>query len=314
MKSILTAVLCTSLCACGAGADQASVKESPSYSSWAMPSISTAHIRTEPRHGSEMSSQALMGTPLKLTAKTDNGWCRIETPEGYTGYINGNTLAELDGAGFDEWRKAPRVIVTSVNEVKAYSDTSDFTVMSDLVPGCIIAGRKEPGDGFVAVALPDRRTGFVEARHLTDLDEWADSRPSAEAIIDLAMNQTGAPYLWGGLSSKGMDCSGLTKMAYYRCGIILPRDASQQAACGTPVPLDSLQKGDLLFFGNVATGRVNHVGIYDTDGYFIEAAGRVRRSLLADNQNFLYARRIIGADSIATARLHPWYFINKGPK
>lgn len=308
MKSILTTVLCVALCACGS--ESTTVQESPAESSWALPSISTAHIRTEPRHGSEMSSQALMGTPLKVTSMTDNGWCRVETPEGYTGYINGNTLAELDDSGFDEWRRSPRVIVTSLGEVKAYSDTSNLTVMSDLVPGCILVGSKTPGAGFVAVTLPDRRSGYVDAGHLTDLNEWADSRPDADLMVDLAANQTGAPYLWGGLSSKGMDCSGLTKMVYYRCGIILPRDASQQALCGTPVPVDSLEKGDLLFFGNIATGRVNHVGIYDTEGYFIEAAGMVKRSLLADNQNFLHARRIIGADSISYARRHPWYFIN----
>lgn len=312
MKSILTTVLCVALCACGSGS--ATVQESPSEGTWALPSISTAHIRTEPRHGSEMSSQALMGTPLKVTASTDNGWCRVETPEGYTGYINGNTVAMLDDSEFDEWRTSPRLIVTSIGEIKAYSDTSELAVMSDLVPGCILLGHKAPGAGFVAVTLPDRRAGFVDADHLTDLYEWADCRPSADIIIDLAANQTGTPYLWGGLSSKGMDCSGLTKMAYYRCGIILPRDASQQAVCGTPVTVDSLEKGDLLFFGDTATGRVNHVGIYDTEGYFIEAAGRVKRSLLADNHNFLHARRIIDADSISTARRHPWYFTNNQPK
>ncbi len=308
MKSILCFIAGLAVFACSSKSSQ---DATPLDGQWALPIISTAHIRTEPRHGSEMSSQALMGTPLKALATTDNGWFMVETPEGYTGYINGNTLAVMNDSAFTDWRKSPRLIVTSFSETKALSDTTtDAEIVCDLVPGCIVGGEKSKTSRFVSITLPDKRTGYVDSTFVTPLDRWAASTPSADIIINIAKVQTGAPYLWGGLSTKGMDCSGLTKMAFYECGLILPRDASQQAMQGITASVDALEKGDLLFFGNMETKRVNHVGIYDTDGYFMEASGRVKRSLLSENKNFLYAKRILNTDSSIrlSAKQHPWYF------
>ncbi len=309
MKSILCFIIGLSAFACAPGRSQDI--GSPT-APWATPSISTAHIRTEPRHGSEMSSQALMGTPLKVISVNDGGWCRVETPEGYDGYINGNTLSMMDDRAFTAWRTSPRMIITSPYEVKAYADTVALDIVSDLVPGCIVEGEKAEDRQYTEVKLPDGRYGYVRSEYAADLAAFAEAEPSARLIVDIAKAQTGAPYLWGGLSSKGMDCSGLTKMAYYGCGIILPRDASQQASEGTAVDVDSLMAADLLFFGNKETRHVNHVGIYDSDGCFIEAAGMVKRSPLSHNDNFLYARRILGVDStILTIKNHPWYFVKQ---
>ncbi|MCM1503894.1 MAG: C40 family peptidase [Muribaculum sp.] len=307
MKSILCFIIVASIFSCNSRSSQ---EETAIDGQWAFPSISTAYIRTEPRHGSEMSSQALMGTPLKVLSVTPDGWYRIETPEGYSGYINGNTLTVVDDSAFVAWRDSPRLIVTDFNETKVLSDTvAGSEIVSDLVPGCIVVGKKSATSRFAQVNLPDGRTGYVDSLCVTEIDSWADTQPSADIIIDIAKAQTGSPYLWGGLSSKGMDCSGLTKMAFYQCGLILPRDASQQASRGVDASVDSLAKGDLLFFGNPSTGRVNHVGIYDSDGYFIESAGIVKRSRLSENKNFLFAKRILDADDTKmSARRHPWYF------
>lgn len=306
MKHLTISIFCASLCACSAGH---SVPMQPLDGEWAVPSVSTAHIRTLPRHSTEMSSQALMGTPLRLSGKTESGWYLIETPEGYSGYINGNTLHVMSDSAFMQWKSSARVIVTSTGEINAYSDTISLSAVSDLVPGCILQGEAIPESKYTHITLPDGREGFVETCFITGLDGWADQIPDPETIEETAARQMGTPYLWGGLSSKGMDCSGLTKMAYYQVGVILPRDASQQAVCGIAISPDSLQKGDLVFFGNTQTGSVNHVGVYDADGYFIESAGRVKRSPLADNNNFLFAQRIIGTADSLSAKKHPWYFI-----
>jgi cell wall-associated NlpC family hydrolase len=132
----------------------------------------------------------------------------------------------------------------------------------------------------------------------------------ANTILKTAYRFMGIPYLWGGTSTKGMDCSGFTKTVYFLNGIVLQRDASQQVNTGELVDVkngwENLQAGDLLFFGRKAEGdkkeRITHVAIYIGDGDFIHAAGRVRINSLnptktyyskyRDN-SFIRAKRIL---------------------
>ena len=129
----------------------------------------------------------------------------------------------------------------------------------------------------------------------------------------------GHGYLWGGTSTKVTDCSGLVKVSYLANGIILHRDASQQALIGNVMKAEDWKKaelGDLLFFGT-KSGRVTHVAIYLKDGEYIHCSGRVKLNSVdpqADNYlttPFLSMTRIngkIGTRGITMVKDHIWYF------
>ena len=184
--------------------------------------------------------------------------------------------------------------------------------------------------------LPSGTEGYVRKTDLENFRSWADSREATEKnIVNTAKRFLGVPYMWGGTSIKGVDCSGLTRMVWFMNGVLLPRNASQQAKTGIAIPYpDSgkdtvdknvmtvftgrLRPGDLLFFGT--GGKVSHVGIYIGGGRFIHASQYVRTSSLIPGEEdyydlswkLLHACRIIGQEDkgsgITSMLRSPAYF------
>ncbi len=289
---------------------------------WAQVRISVACFRVKPGHSSEMATQAIMGMPIRLLEKTGDWW-RAQTPDGYIAYVINNSLVEKSEQDMQKWRNSDRVVVSSLWQTCVYRSpekTGARDIVSDVVNGVILNGTYNANDEFTKVILPDGRDGFIKTSDISPMEEWASQPFDANMILNVAYSMEGTPYLWGGTSTKTLDCSGLAKVSYYANGIILMRDASQQATTGNIIPASEWRKcqaGDLLFFGNAKTKRVTHVGIYDHDGNYIHSSGRVKRNSIDPDSKmylstpFLHASRINGHEGskgIIRVRNHTWYF------
>ncbi|MBM2846356.1 MAG: Cell wall-associated hydrolase [Bacteroidetes bacterium] len=272
--------------------------------------VSVANMRSKPGHSAEMASQALLGTPLKVLKK-QHGWYYVQTPDQYLGWLD-DGFELMDRTGYEAWSQCPKVIVTAEYGFTRQSPEIESQVVSDVVAGDLL-GMVGESRGHYKVQYPDGREGFLPKDHAQPYRLWlAGVRETPENVIRTARRFLGVPYLWGGTSAKGFDCSGFTKTVYFLNGVLLPRDASQQVMVGsiidTGADMGNLNTGDLLFFGSKATpeqeARVTHVAIYLGRKKFIHSSGDVRINSFDPSDpdfseyrlgTFLHARRIIGA-------------------
>ena len=252
------------------------VRELPATAGYGLIRVSVANIRTEPGHSSELTSQALLGTPVALLDEAD-GWYLIRTPDRYIAWLEEGAVVNVTSAELDAWF-SDSLFSCAPAQSTVYAKPDGGAIVSELVAGDLlqVTGTE---NRHASVRLPDGRTGYVTAADLIPYARLAtpESLP-IEDLLSTAYQQAGRPYLWGGTSPKAMDCSGFTKTAYYLNGYVIPRDASQQVRAGEDVPLDDdfseLQRGDLLFFGSYrddGSERVTHVGFYLGNGRFLHA-------------------------------------------
>ena len=291
----------------------------PAARKWALIKLSIATLRTEPKHSAEMATQGIMGSPLKVLQKCDD-WYRVQMSDDYIAYVPESSLAFKTEAQMKAWRNAKRYIVTAYDSRLVTEPHGDETV-SDLVMGNILELKAEQGRWY-KLATPDGRVGWVDAADVAELSQWSQQGFSAAQIEKTARRMMGSSYLWGGTTTKVTDCSGLTKVSYLSNGIILQRDASQQALTGKIMKKGTdwhqYETGDLLFFGNEKTGRVTHVGIYLRDGKYIHCSGQVKINSLiptASDYPYLYSplsasriKGMVGTKGIIALKNHPWYF------
>jgi len=276
---------------------------------WAIINLSAANGREQPDHKAEMGTQGLMGHSVRVW-KVTRHWLLVQTSDGYHSWIESGSAVRCSKAELDAWTQSKLLLVTAYEERVCEQPNFEAQPISDVVMGNLVKLVGEEGDWF-GVELPDGRTGFLPKRAATEFREWHDSlHATGDNLERTGRMFLGRPYLWGGNSPKGMDCSGFCKLVFFLNGIELNRNASEQALEGVPVALDrnlsQLKKGDLLFFGwngERGGGRwVTHVAIYLGDQRFIQSSQRVKISSLdpasPDYDGFharslLFARRIL---------------------
>lgn len=288
---------------------------------WAQVRIPVACIREDKGHSTELISQAIMGTPLKILDSYEE-WLHVKGPDNYEGYMNVSSVSIKSDEDMVRWRKSDRFVSISRSEVKIYGSLdarSPYNIVSEVVLSSIIEG-KNINDSILSLTLPDGRIGFADARYFIPIEEWASKPMNIDHTIETAYWLSGTPYLWGACSTKSVDCSGLVRVVYFDQGILTLRDARQQIEIGkriAPGNLAELQRGDLLFFSNSPEGRISHVAIYDQDGRYIHSSGLVKTNRMsADDPDFSKryyrgASRIIGMENtpgITKMINHNWYF------
>ena len=337
-KTLLTAFLLTA-------AALASAQEAPDMSKeMAVVTLSTNFIRENPDYTAELGDQALMGTLVEILGQ-ESYWVKIKSPEPYFGWVNEMGLVRLTPEQVGEYLAAPKYICTALFTHVLENPSRKSSSITDLVQGDILrVGFKDNGKasrrkGFVEVVLPTDERGWVPEDEVEPFMEWASGRLAKASdeeglrrdLVSAALDFKGVSYMWGGTSIKNVDCSGMTRSVYFANGVLLPRNASQQARVGEDVRIfndegtftsDELLPGDLLFWGKAATAesreRISHVGMYIGDGKFIHSSQVVRINDFATYPRVpVRARRIVGhidekGSGVVSTLRSPWYFLQDG--
>ena len=284
---------------------------------------SAANIRSKGKHSAELATQAILGMGMKVL-KIQGAFYLVQTPDQYISWVDHGGVQLMTEAEFNAWRSSQKIIFTRPVGYAYSGEAEPLGVVGDLVLGAQMRLLEEKRNHF-KVAYPDGRVAFVRKNESERFDQWLEQlKPSGELLELYAGSLMGAPYLWGGTSSKGMDCSGFTKTLYLMNGMVIPRDASQQILAGKDIDpelnFSNLEKGDLLFFGKKATDstrqRVTHVALWlgNDKGEFVHASGRVKMGSIdpeseyfdAFNKNrYLGSRRYLQVDDPLLMPLSP---------
>ena len=329
---------------------------------------STCYMRIAPDYESALETQELMGTVVEIVGESGY-WREIVSPQPYKAWTTEKTLVEMSEKEIQEYEEAPKYMFTELYG-HIYTEPSEKSqTICDLVGGDVMRAaikptpKKSDRDNessigkeiiteskinaiskgkWVQVVLPSGTKGWVLKSAVQPLGERINIRKGdtsdqlvsdekMEAIIASAEQLLGVPYLWGGMSSKGVDCSGLVRISAIMNDVLLPRNASQQIFCGAPIEMSydpafedvnyrivclnefieemkarvkDLKRGDLVFFGTPATAekprRVTHVGIYLGNNRIIHASHKVRINSLipSDADYYENAHRLIGASRL----------------
>jgi cell wall-associated NlpC family hydrolase len=241
----------------------------------AVVTVTVENMYSAPDDSKDVVSQATLGQTVELL-ETKDAFARVRTPDRYEGWLSRAVIVEYRDAAAPRYARAGRVVEVTSVMANVYRDADVTSARPKLQAP--LATRLEveapgPGERWLAVRLPAGDTGYVQQGDVKPVDPSAPRRRGTRAeLVATARRFLGVPYLWGGMTARGIDCSGLASRVYHVNGVELPRDADLQFddPNAVPVPRKGLRPGDLLFFGKDAK-HISHVGMYLGGGRFINA-------------------------------------------
>ena len=287
--------------------DNAQIGDKP----WALVNVSVATVKKEPRFAVAATTQALAGTPLRLLEFKAPFW-RVQMPDGYIGWVHRLQIVRMSEQELSDWNASRRVVVTARSTTLT---NENGTVLAPLTAGSIVRFIEKQGNR-VLVKLPDGHSGFLRTSdvretnaHFSFCDRLRREEPRAfvRQLLGTAKQLLGTPYLWGGMSTNGVDCSGFVSLVWRLNGVILSRDADQQIAQAKQLDVlcvEDIPAGSLVAFGQkneAGENVVRHIGIALENGDFIHSLGNVRIQSLSPNSpiySAYFAERLLGAYTI----------------
>jgi gamma-D-glutamyl-L-lysine dipeptidyl-peptidase len=243
-----------------------------------------ADVRAAPSADAELVDQSHYGENVAVLGERDD-WRYVQGPNQYFGWVHLDDLALF--TAYVE-RHVVAVLLADVRD----APRDDAEAIARLPAGTSVPATVASPDGWRELHLgPGWRTGYVAMSELADVRALPHRYPTADDYLKTAETFIGVPYLWGGTTALGLDCSGLVQQVYRLNGVALPRDADQQAMLGRRV--EEARAGDLMFFGAKS---VTHVALATSATEFIHApmkGGVVERSHLGGDRKLLGIRRYL---------------------
>jgi SH3-like domain-containing protein len=236
---------------------------------------SVADVRREPSHGAELLTQAICGDSL-IPLEVAGDWVLVRMDDGYVGWVRSWNIRDAAPGELEDFRsKAKHRIAANIVQLRS-EPRGDALPSGEAVVGTPVLARACSRRGWREIILPDGRRGFIKS---SKLEKRPSAKPGSRAkLANTGLRFLGIPYVWGGTTPKGFDCSGLMQRIFRLHGVLIPRDSDMQARFGklkTALTPDELATGDLLFFGK-EHGRITHVGMYLSNGLYLHAYGFVR--------------------------------------
>jgi cell wall-associated NlpC family hydrolase len=260
---------------------------SPRPPGFGVVSLAALDLRRGPAHESELRSQLLLGEVVRVSSSSaDRLWWRVTNEsDGYSGWVRNWGIVGASRGRVARWKRRARARVR-VSHAEARTLPGGGALVSPLFWNSrMIAGPSRPP--WRRVELPDGRRGWVALRAIS-----VGARRKPPRLTERIRQLLGVPYLWGGRTPSGLDCSALTQQVLGEQGFCLPRDARQQFAAARPLRTGQTPlEGDLAFFGRPGKPP-GHVGLMLGGGYYVHARGRVRVNSV-DPSNQLYDKEFM---------------------